>query len=88
MTVEINGSAVADREMLHDLLAKELMLPDYYGRNLDALYDLLMEISQPTAFKILHPDLLREHLGSYCEAFAATLVQASQNNPRVTVELI
>lgn len=29
----------------HDYLAKALDFPDYYGKNLDALYDCLCEIS-------------------------------------------
>lgn len=28
----------------HDYLAEELNFPDYYGKNLDALYDCLCEI--------------------------------------------
>jgi RNAse (barnase) inhibitor barstar len=28
----------------HDYLASELNFPDYYGKNLDALYDCLCEI--------------------------------------------
>ena len=28
---------------LHELLSRELPLPDYYGNNLDALYDVLTE---------------------------------------------
>ena len=33
------------KERGHDYLAEELNLPDYYGKNLDALYDCLTEIS-------------------------------------------
>ena len=29
----------------HDYLARELNFPDYYGKNLDALYDCLCEIN-------------------------------------------
>ena len=28
-------------EQLHEMIARELSFPDYYGKNLDALYDLL-----------------------------------------------
>ena len=33
---------------------KTLSLPDYYGHNLDALYDVLTEINEPTLLKIKH----------------------------------
>lgn len=31
-------------ENYHDYLKKELNLPDYYGNNIDALYDILTEM--------------------------------------------
>ena len=39
----IDLSDVQDKDALHDKLAQSLPLPDYYGRNLDALYDCLLE---------------------------------------------
>lgn len=37
---------IAKKEEFHELLAKELPLPDYYGGNLDALYDILTEYGE------------------------------------------
>ena len=34
---------ITTKEALHDLLAKELSLPEHYGHNLDALHDVLTE---------------------------------------------
>lgn len=39
--IDLNG--ISTREGLHALLRKELPLPDYYGDNLDAFYDVLTE---------------------------------------------
>ena len=39
-------SEITTKEELHDLLAKELPVPDYYGKNLDALHDVLTESAQ------------------------------------------
>ena len=39
-TVVVDGGLMTSREAAHDLLAARLGLPEYYGRNLDALYDL------------------------------------------------
>ena len=36
-------NTIRDREALHDALHAKLELPACYGRNLDALYDLLSE---------------------------------------------
>ncbi len=37
---------ISSRDEFHDLLEKELPLPEYYGRNLDALADVLSESGQ------------------------------------------
>jgi ribonuclease inhibitor len=34
---------ISSKDELHALVRKELPLPDYYGDNLDALYDILTE---------------------------------------------
>lgn len=44
MRYTINLSGVNSRDALHDALEKALPLPEYYGRNLDALYDVLTSL--------------------------------------------
>ena len=39
--IELEG--VDSRKELHERIAQVLPLPDWYGRNLDALYDMLTE---------------------------------------------
>ena len=41
MEVILDGELMTDRPTVHDLLSEKLAFPEYYGRNLDALYDLL-----------------------------------------------
>ena len=38
------------KEEVHEFLSQTLEFPEYYGRNLDALYDLLSVWSEETAF--------------------------------------
>lgn len=37
----IDGRKIQNKEVLHDVLKDKLDFPDYYGRNLDALWDCL-----------------------------------------------
>ena len=46
MNYEIDLKNAKTRADLYDLLEQELPLPDYFGRNLDALYDVLSEIPE------------------------------------------
>ena len=41
--MELDGKLI--KKEGHDYLMKSLNFPDYYGKNLDALYDCLTEIS-------------------------------------------
>lgn len=43
MDFTIDLSSVQNKSELHDLLSATFNFPDYYGRNLDALYDLITE---------------------------------------------
>ncbi len=52
-------SHISDRSELFDILARDLDFPDYFGRNWDALYDLLCDFSwiQQRRIVIIHHDL-------------------------------
>ena len=43
----IDLSGVTDRDSLHQCLRDALPLPEWYGNNLDALYDSMTEMSVP-----------------------------------------
>ena len=44
MEVILDGELMTDRPTVHDLLSEKLAFPEYYGRNLDALYDCLTDL--------------------------------------------
>ena len=58
----IDLANVTDGEALHDALAAALPLPEYYGRNLDAFYDVLTEFGGSWRIVFRNAD-------SVCQAF-------------------
>ena len=52
-TVYLDARRLKDRAEAHIYLAGMLSLPSYYGKNLDALYDCITEMSG-CSIKILH----------------------------------
>jgi len=52
--ITINCANIRTREELHNILARELDFPEWYGNNLDALHDCLTSICEETKLTFLH----------------------------------
>lgn len=48
---------ICDRDALYDAITSTFDFPDYFGRNLDALYDCLTDISQDTCVALVLPEI-------------------------------
>ncbi len=83
LTCVLDGNNIPNRETLHDTLASSLQLPDWYGRNLDALYDCLLDIQEETEIRLLHEEALEDHLGHYAKSLQKAVSSACQENPRI-----
>ncbi len=58
ITLNFGGPASAaafTRREIHEYIAEKMAFPEYYGHNLDALYDCLTDIAEPTAVGIAIP---------------------------------
>ena len=82
------GARIADLDALHTALAEGLGFPAWYGRNLDALYDLLTEPTAPATLTIYDWDALAEALGEMAAPLRRVLTDAGQENPALTVLLL
>ena len=87
MTVILEGSWMIDRVAVHNHLAERLQLPSYYGRNLDALYDVLTELGEETTIILRDPALVAEQLGKYGEALLNAMKEAAEENPKLSITL-
>lgn len=82
MTALLDGASVFDRKQMHQILARELALPEWYGGNLDALFDCLTDRRGETLLHIDHFPQLEEHLGSgYIRALLRMLRRVQEENP-------
>lgn len=72
---------IATKQALHEALASALRFPDWYGHNLDALYDCLTDLDTP-----VHLHLAGwEQLPDWKAAFAAVLNDAENDCMEFTV---
>lgn len=83
----LDGREIHDRKQFHDKVAMELGFPSWYGSNLDALYDCLMDIHEDTALVIRQGEKLRENLGTYGEKVFRVLRQAEQENRKLCIRI-
>lgn len=50
----INCAEIRSMAEMHDVLARKLNFPEWYGRNLDALHDCLTSLCEETKITFLH----------------------------------
>lgn len=75
----LDGRLCVDRTQTH-LVFKELLdLPEYYGMNLDALYDCISTMH--CTLHVMYWDVMVEQLGHYGQLVLNTLTEAAEENP-------
>lgn len=75
----IDMSEVTTKEELQELLVKELPLPDYYGRNLDAFNDVLTEFGNGWNIIFYNTKRAGIKLGKYYDALRRLCSEASED---------
>ena len=65
----LDGEKIQSNADLHAAFAAAIPLPDWYGKNLDALHDVLTELPQPIGVIAVNLDLLQAHLGRRWNGF-------------------
>lgn len=78
MELFIDCAAICDRESLHRTFAEALCFPAWYGKNLDAMYDCLAEVS--ATVHLQHWDAAEAALGNYGKNTRRVLTEAAQRN--------
>lgn len=78
----INGVRLESFDEVHLRLQNQLHFPDYYGKNLDALYDLLSTEDRPTLLLMFDSKTLVRRLGSKGEKLLGTFQDAALANQR------
>ena len=85
--VILDGEKITSKEELHRHLAWSLNLPEWYGKNLDALYDCLTDIRERTGIHVFNKDALYETLGPMAHGLLRVLRDAAEENPELHVEM-
>ena len=83
--VFIGKETVTSISDVYDLFAEAFDFPDYFGRNLDALYDCLTDVFEQALILLADKDYLRGILGEKADALFETLYDADENNAYLVI---
>ena len=82
----LNGQKMTSAEETHQYLQHKLNFPDYYGSNLDALWDMLTTISGPAYIRLIETDAMKKNLGEYADSILNVFVEAAEENDQLIFE--
>ncbi|CAH1211322.1 MULTISPECIES: barstar family protein [Paenibacillus] len=81
-SVILDGTQFSTSSELHEQLKTKLKLPDFYGANLDALWDGLTAMAEmPLELKWVNYGISEQRLGADAERFRSLMEEAEQELP-------
>ena len=87
MKAALQGLEMTSKPALHAQLKQKLSFPDYYGENLDALWDCIRCVDVPLPVEWRDFAQCRLHLGQYADQVLETLRDAEQEVPGFILEV-
>ena len=78
----LDGNFLLEKDTAHTYLKQKLNLPEYYGRNLDALYDCLTECSE-IEIEIYLP----EEKNMFLENMICVFKDAAEENEKLNLNI-
>ena len=83
MTITLDARKMTEKSEAQKYLREQFSMPDYYGHNLDALYDCLTERDET--------DIVLTHLtpgATYARRVLRVLLDATRSNPQLTLQVV
>ncbi|NMB06753.1 MAG: hypothetical protein GX981_00025 [Tissierellia bacterium] len=87
MNIILDGKYMTSKEKTHEYLKKELDLPEYYGNNLDALWDVLMDIDCDLNINLINLNIIVNNLGDYGNSLIEVFEDASKSNDNIKLNI-
>ena len=77
MKITLDGAKMTSRAAAHEHIAAEMAFPEWYGKNLDALWDILTGLPHNgKRFSIIHPENADDSLKEYASLMESVFREA------------
>ena len=83
--LRLDANNAKSRGDLHDLFANTLSLPEWYGRNLDALHDCLTSLNEDVQITLCAEELIGTLGERYVRQLTRLLRDSAAENPHITL---
>ena len=82
----IDGREELSRAELHEKISSALDFPEWYGKNLDALYDCLTDMCDEAVIEIVDFETLSECHGKYANRLLRVILEACESNEKLHIK--
>ena len=86
-TILLDGKKMNTKEETHEYISKTLAFPDYYGKNLDALWDMLSTYDEPIHIVFKNTQTLKSNPDEYGNKILKVFLDAKENNDNISIEM-
>ena len=87
MKIELDGKEMKNIERTHDYLKEKFNLPEYYGRNLDALWDILNGNNDEMDIQLYNEEDMYRNLDGFSEKLLSLFEDLSIENNNISFEI-
>lgn len=87
MEIILNGKEILDRKTLFTQLKEQIKSEEFYGDNLDALWDVLSSTDEKIKIIIVNRECLNNHLGEYAELLIELFHDLKDVNDFVSIDV-
>lgn len=85
--VTLDGKEMINRTRAHLYIGHKLNMPDYYGKNLDALWDVLSTCDKTTKINLINKENLLDYLGDYGNSIIKVFKDAEKENNNIDIKI-
>lgn len=88
MRIILNGDKMKTKDIAHEYIKYRFKFPDYYGENLDGLWDILSTYNDEIEIELIYKDSLIKYLNQYGEELIKVFQDVESENDKIRFTII